>query len=238
MVPSAFSDANEMVCLPWRNSSISSSDIRMASRCLTPLPIWEAAPPSAALMPSSLGIRYSSGYPARSRSCHPPGERLDHAGRAVAALDLDGDEHLGLDAALDVGDLHQLGTGADALPHEDGRDETHLVDAVVDRHREAFVPGDLGQEEAGQRQREVTVGDGAAERTFLGPLDVDVDPLVVAGGLGERVDPLLGDLQPVAVAEVLALGPLHALDAVEHPHVSHPFPPGSPGLCPPRRRSG
>ena len=36
--------------------------------------------------------------------------------------------------------------------------------------------------------------DRAAERPVLRPLDVDVDPLVVTGGVGERVDPVLGDL--------------------------------------------
>ncbi len=48
------------------------------------------------------------------------------------------------------------------------------------------------------------MGDGAAEGALgVGPLDVDVDPLVVAGGVGEQVHPLLGDLHVVAVAEVL-----------------------------------
>ena len=60
------------------------------------------------------------------------------------------------------------------------------------------------------------MGDRPAERARLGPLDVDVDPLMVAGRLGERVHPVLGDLQPVAVAEVLAdefLEPVGAVDA-------------------------
>jgi hypothetical protein len=48
------------------------------------------------------------------------------------------------------------------------------------------------------------VGDRAAERAGLRPLDVDVDPLVVAGGVGEQVHLLLGDLDVLAVAEVLA----------------------------------
>ena len=39
-----------------------------------------------------------------------------------------------------------------------------------------------------------------------GALRVDVDPLVVAGGLREQVDPLLVDLQPVGAAELLADG--------------------------------
>ena len=54
--------------------------------------------------------------------------------------------------------------------------------------------------------------DGAAERAALGALHVDVDPLVVAGGLGERVDPLLGDLDPVAGADLLAGGRLDLLE--------------------------
>ena len=42
-----------------------------------------------------------------------------------------------------------------------------------------------------------------AEGTALGPLGVHVDPLVVAGGLGEQVDLVLVDAVPLAVAEVL-----------------------------------
>ena len=49
------------------------------------------------------------------------------------------------------------------------------------------------------------MGDRPAERALLlGTLGIDVDPLEVAGRLGELVDPLLGDLHPVAVAEVFA----------------------------------
>ena len=48
------------------------------------------------------------------------------------------------------------------------------------------------------------MGDRPAERAGLGPFDVDVDPLVVAGGLGELVHHGLGDLHVLAVAEVLA----------------------------------
>ena len=52
------------------------------------------------------------------------------------------------------------------------------------------------------------MGDGSAERAFLlGPLRIDVDPLEVAGGVGELVDAFLRDLHPVAVAEVLADNP-------------------------------
>jgi hypothetical protein len=51
-----------------------------------------------------------------------------------------------------------------------------------------------------------------------GPFRVDVDPLVVAGRVGERIDLLLGHLVPLAVAEVLALGRRELVQAGECPH--------------------
>jgi hypothetical protein len=50
------------------------------------------------------------------------------------------------------------------------------------------------------------VRDGGAEGSFRRELRVDVDPLAVAGRVGERVDLLLRDRMPVAVAEVLTDG--------------------------------
>lgn len=46
------------------------------------------------------------------------------------------------------------------------------------------------------------MGDGAAERTSLCSLGVEVDPLVIASCVGELLNPLLRDRDPVAVAEV------------------------------------
>jgi hypothetical protein len=59
------------------------------------------------------------------------------------------------------------------------------------------------------------VGDGPAEGPGLGPLDVDVDPLVVAGGVGEEVHGLLGDEVRLGRAE---LGPHQVLEAVDALH--------------------
>ena len=53
----------------------------------------------------------------------------------------------------------------------------------------------------------------------FGLLVVDVDPLEVVGRLGERVDPLLGDLDPVGDADLLADGGLDLLEGAEHAHV-------------------
>ena len=59
------------------------------------------------------------------------------------------------------------------------------------------------------------MGDRTAERAALGPLDVDVDPLVVAGRVGERVHLFLGDLDVRGVAEVLADEGFHLVDSVD-----------------------
>jgi len=49
-----------------------------------------------------------------------------------------------------------------------------------------------------QRERQVAVRDGGAVGALLGgALGVDVDPLVVAGDVGELVDVLLRDLEPL-----------------------------------------
>ena len=50
------------------------------------------------------------------------------------------------------------------------------------------------------------MSNASAERTLLGALGIDVDPLVVAGGFGKLVDSLLGDGQPFTLAEGLTDG--------------------------------
>ena len=59
------------------------------------------------------------------------------------------------------------------------------------------------------------MGDRGAEGALgLGALDVDVDPLVVAGELGELVDVLLGDRAPLARADRLPDEPADLVYAV------------------------
>ena len=99
----------------------------------------------------------------------------------------------------------ELGTEPHLRADRHGRREAHLLAAVVDGHRDAVHPHDLRRQHRPERQGEVAVGDRAAERALLlRPLGVDVDPLVVAGGVGEQVHLLLGDLDVVGVPEVLA----------------------------------
>ncbi len=57
------------------------------------------------------------------------------------------------------------------------------------------------------------MGDGAAPRRFPSrALEIDVDPLVIARGVGERVDPLLRDLEPVTYVDFLADPALQILE--------------------------
>ena len=95
---------------------------------------------------------------------------------------------------------------ADPAVDPDRRREPHLVEPDVHAHGRAVHGEELGEEQVHQRQREVAVGDGCAVAGLRGgPLDVDVDPLVVARGVGEQVDLVLRDLDPVGRPEVGAV---------------------------------
>ena len=48
--------------------------------------------------------------------------------------------------------------------------------------------------------------DPPAERAVRRTLGIDVDPLMVIGGVGEQIDALLRDLQPIGGPELTALG--------------------------------
>src|SRR5438874_10048950 len=134
--------------------------------------------------------------------------RLGHAGRALLPLDLDRLPRGHLDRPVaDLLDRQQLRAQPDALADAHGGGEADLVQAVVDAHPAAQVDLDSAATLAqlgDQRERQVAVGDRPAEEGPPGALGVDVDVLVVAGGVGEGVDALLGDLQPLAHAELLA----------------------------------
>src|SRR4051794_35677195 len=62
------------------------------------------------------------------------------------------------------------------------------------------------------------MGDGAAERAGRSALDVDVDPLVVTGGVGEPIHAVLVDLQPVAAAELLTGQVGEGVEVVQDAH--------------------
>jgi hypothetical protein len=68
------------------------------------------------------------------------------------------------------------------------------------------------------------VGNGATERSYLRAADVDMDPLMVAGRLGEGVDTGLFDLYPARGAKRLPGRLGDFFEGREHPHERSPFP--------------
>src|SRR5262249_19376651 len=124
--------------------------------------------------------------------------------------------------------VRDLDGAADLLADRHRRREAHAVEAVVEREREALHAEHLAREQRDQREREVAMGDRAAERRLLRALHVDVDPLVVAGDVRERVDVGLGDLMPVAGAEDFALGLLELLETGDRLHGVGTILPGVP----------
>src|SRR5690242_9729083 len=85
------------------------------------------------------------------------------------------------------------------------RDETQLVCAVVDH---VAIAGDLiariDFERRDQAEREKAVRDRSAKGALAsGSLDIDMNPLMVAGDIGELVDLVLRHLDRLAPATVL-----------------------------------
>src|SRR3954464_5603016 len=128
-----------------------------------------------------------------------PVDRLRDADRLVAALALDDAGEGELQSAGDLLDVGQRRLHPHLGAHRNRRGEPHLVQAVVYAHRCVGHDEDLREERDQQGERQVAVRDRTAEGALrLRPLHVDVDPLVVTGGVGEEVDVVLGDLEPVA----------------------------------------
>jgi len=63
---------------------------------------------------------------------------------------------------------------------------------------------DLAYQHGREREGKEAVRDRAAERAGRSPLRVHVNPLVIAGGVGEQADLLLGHLVPGAGAQALS----------------------------------
>ena len=83
--------------------------------------------------------------------------------------------------------------------------EAHPVRAVIEPARALFDPIDRRRQPRHQRERQIAVGDRlAAGHLALGALDIDMDPLMIAGCFGEFVDDRLIDREPIADADLLA----------------------------------
>ena len=126
-------------------------------------------------------------------------------GRFALAFNLNLKLHAGLADATQVLDAVERDHEAHATAYLDGLAEAHLVHTIVDEHGDIAHLEHLGPHIGQEREREITVGDGAPIRTLLGrAVGIDVDPLVVERGVGEEVDAVLIDEKPVGLAELLA----------------------------------
>ena len=100
--------------------------------------------------------------------------------------------------------------------------EADLLQPVVEPGARGLEAEDLGGEVGEQAQGEEAVGDGPAEGAGCGSVRVDVDPLVVQRGVGERVDAGLVDHEPLAGAD---LGAGRCGDVVERGEGAHGYEP-------------
>ena len=83
----------------------------------------------------------------------------------------------------------QSGTQTDALSRQYRLSELHLVHSVVDHHLQVVYLDDLVPHIGQHRQGEVSVRNGALERTFHGSfLCIHVNPLMVQRSIGKQVD--------------------------------------------------
>ena len=114
--------------------------------------------------------------------------------RVALEFDVRGDRS-GTDARADLHRVH----------------EPHLVESVVDAHEYTGVlrvdwaapRSRSGREVREHRQRQHAVRDRRTERRRLGPLRIDMNELMVVRDVGELVDLVLGDLEPLAGALVV-----------------------------------
>src|SRR5207249_1603147 len=134
----------------------------------------------------------------------PDTDQLGDQCGALLPLDLNG--HLGRHAhavARHFLSIDDPLAQADARTRRHGTDEANFVGAVVDAPAPPRNPEQRRRHPGNQRERKVAVGDRLAPG-HLAPssLDIHVDPLVVACGVGEPVDHRLIDRDPLRWAQL------------------------------------
>src|SRR5205814_756027 len=86
-------------------------------------------------------------------------------------------------SSLDLVRSRQLRTAADPCADPNGNGIADPVAAVVDTYPRRRLHDLVKEPAPGQGQGEMAMGDARPERSALGALGIDVDPLFVAGDL-------------------------------------------------------
>lgn len=114
------------------------------------------------------------------------------AHRLVAAPPLDGDAEDGLGSLRSAPQFRQLHHAPHLGVHGCEGRATDLVAAVVDGGGQPLGPRGFRQEHGDEGRDQIAVGDRRSVRALRGLVRVEVDPLVIAGDIGETVDVILG----------------------------------------------
>src|SRR5262249_311108 len=108
-----------------------------------------------------------------------------------------------LHAAVDRLDRARCEPATKARADRNRRHKPYAIHAVIDRHFSGEGKG-AAKQDAHERKCQKTVGDGGFERRLRGGFDrINLNPLTVVSGFGERVDPGLRDVEPRADGDLL-----------------------------------
>ena len=143
--------------------------------------------------------------------------------RFLLVFDFDVELNLHLADASEVTDVVEFSDESHALSGEHGLSELHLVHAVVHEHLDVLDFDDLFPEVGQKAEGEIAVDDGLSEGTFFGSFGIYVNPLVVQGGVGKKVDAFLVHLQPVGFSEFLSQVLFKFFVGVDGQHFSFVF---------------
>ena len=143
--------------------------------------------------------------------------RFGDQGGFVMAFDFDADFGDDLIAAALVHlDGFQSQVAAHAGARGDHVEEAEFVAAIVDAVHGTFQLIEFVVHHGQQGECQKAVGDGAFGRQFFcGAFHVHMNPLMVAGGLGEFIDAVLVDGDPFTGAHCCAHGFFHFCDVGE-----------------------
>src|ERR1700730_7114691 len=133
---------------------------------------------------------------------------LGHRGRFVRAVELNRLPHGQVNRGLiDLFGVDEFGSQTDSAARLNRRQKSHLVEPIVDTHLRVVDTVVVPAQRRNERQCQEAVCDCCAIRTFgPGPLDVDVNPLMIVGGVGKCIYAFLVYGDPFGDAQFLAYG--------------------------------